>query len=84
MGRTNIDIDDDLIDRAMRLHHLSTKREAVQLALERLVGSGPMSVDQQLRMEGFGWSGDLDEMRADRHLDRTADQPAQRTDRDAG
>jgi Arc/MetJ family transcription regulator len=66
MGRTNIDIDDELIERAMRLHHLSTKREAVQLALEQLVGSSPMSVDEQLEMEGFGWNADLDEMRADR------------------
>lgn len=50
----------------MRLYNLQTKREAVQLALERLVGSGAMSVDEQLEMEGAGWDGDLDEMRSDR------------------
>ena len=39
--RTNIDIDDALIDRAMRLHRLRSKREAVDLALRRLVGEPP-------------------------------------------
>jgi Arc/MetJ family transcription regulator len=66
VSRTNIDLDDRLVERAMRLYDLKTKREAVQLALERLVGAGPMSVDEQLSMEGVGWDGDLDELRADR------------------
>jgi Arc/MetJ family transcription regulator len=65
VSRTNIDIDDDLIERVMRLHHLATKREAVRFALERLVGSGPMSVDEQLAMRGTGWGGDLAELRDD-------------------
>lgn len=64
--RTNIDLDDELVERAMRMFHLSTKREVVQLALERLIGSGPMTVDEQLNLEGIGWDGDLDEMRSDR------------------
>ena len=66
MGRTNIDIDDELVERAMRSFGLSTKRQAVHLALERLLGGGPMSVEEQLAMEGTGWDGDLDTMRADR------------------
>ena len=66
VSRTNIDLDDGLVERAMRLYNLQTKREAVHLALERLVGSGPMSVDEQLEMEGVGWDGELDEMRSDR------------------
>ena len=66
MTRTNIDIDDDLVDRAMRTFGLRTKREAVQLALERLLGGGPMSLDEQLDMEGVGWDGDLDAMRSNR------------------
>jgi Arc/MetJ family transcription regulator len=69
MGRTNIDIDDELVERAMRAFGLRTKREAVQLALERLVGGGPMSVEEQLAMEGAGWDGDLDAMRTDRFAD---------------
>lgn len=66
VSRTNIDIDDDLVERAMRAFGLRTKRQAVHLALERLLGGGPMSVDEQLEMEGAGWDGDLDAMRADR------------------
>lgn len=66
MSRTNIDIDDELVGRAMRAFGLRTKRQAVQLALERLLGGGPMSIDEQLQMEGAGWDGDLDAMRTDR------------------
>ena len=65
MGRTNIEIDDELIERAMRLHRLRTKREAVDLALRRLVGE-PLSLDEARSMEGSGWDGDLDEMRSAR------------------
>ena len=70
MARTNIDIDQDLIDRAMRTFGLRSKREAVHLALERLLGGGPMSIEEQLDMEGIGWDGDLDAMRANRFADR--------------
>ncbi len=66
VSRTNIDLDDTLVERAMRLHNLQTKREAVHLALERLIGGRSMSVDEQLEMEGAAWDGDLDEMRSDR------------------
>jgi Arc/MetJ family transcription regulator len=75
VSRTNIDIDDELVARAMRTFGLRSKREAVHLALERLVGEGPMSVDEQLDMEGVGWEGDLDEMRADRTAGWGADAP---------
>lgn len=61
--RTNIEIDDVLIGRAMRLYRLRSKREAVDLALRRLVGE-PMSRDEVLASEGSGWSGDLTEIRA--------------------
>lgn len=63
MSRTNIDIDDELVERAMRLYRLPSKREAVHLALRRLVGD-PMSREEALAMEGSGWGGDLDELRA--------------------
>ena len=69
MSRTNIDIDDELLERAMRAFGLRTKRQAVNLALERLVGGNPMSVEEQLEMEGVGWEGDLDTMRAGRFAD---------------
>jgi Arc/MetJ family transcription regulator len=62
MGRTNIDIDDELIERVMRRYRLPSKRAAVELALRRLAGE-PMSRDEALAMEGAGWSGDLDDLR---------------------
>jgi Arc/MetJ family transcription regulator len=62
VARTNIDIDDDLVRRAMLRYGLRTKREAVDLALRRLAGE-PLSLEEALEMEGSGWQGDLDELR---------------------
>jgi Arc/MetJ family transcription regulator len=62
VARTNIDIDDDLVGRAMSRYGLRTKREVVDLALRRLVGE-PLSLDEALAMEGSGWDADLDELR---------------------
>ncbi|MBA3421449.1 MAG: type II toxin-antitoxin system VapB family antitoxin [Thermoleophilaceae bacterium] len=69
MTRTNIEIDDELIDRAMRSYGLRTKRETVDLALRRLV-TEPMSWDEALGMEGTGWDGNLDEMRREPRIAR--------------
>lgn len=63
MARTNIEIDDRLVERAMRLYRLPSKREAVDLALRRLVGD-PLSREEALEMEGAGWAGDLAEIRS--------------------
>lgn len=60
--RTNIEIDDVLVERAMRVYRLRSKREAVDLALRKLVGG--MSPEEALAMEGSGWGGDLGEIRA--------------------
>jgi Arc/MetJ family transcription regulator len=62
MSRTNIDIDDDLVEKAMKRYRLDSKRAAVDLALRRLVGE-PMTKEEVLAMEGIGWDGDLDAMR---------------------
>ncbi len=62
MARTNIDIDDRLVQLAMERYNLRTKKEAVNLALEKLVG-GVMTKEQALAMRGFGWHGDLAEIR---------------------
>lgn len=62
VSRTNIDIDDDLIDAVMKRYRFRTKREAVDVALRRLAGN-PMTMEELLAMEGSGWDGDLDEMR---------------------
>lgn len=60
MARTNIDIDDELIRRAMAKYGLPTKRSAVEFALKRLVGPplrGPALADFLLEIEGTGWDG---------------------------
>lgn len=62
MARTNIDIDDALIARAMRLYRLRTKREAVDFALRRLVGQ-PLNLEEARAMEGSGWDEDLEKLR---------------------
>ena len=62
MGRTNIELRRHSGRDGRRRYGLKTKREVVQLALERLVG-GVMSKQQALAMEGSGWDGDLDEIR---------------------
>ena len=63
--RTNIEIDDKLMARAMRLSGLPTKRAVVEEGLRLLV-----RVREQTKalkaLEGLGWEGDLDEMRRDR------------------
>jgi len=65
VSRTNIDIDDELVEKAMRMYRLESKRAAIDLALRRLVGDA-MSLEEVLAMEGTGWDGDLDQMRRDR------------------
>jgi Arc/MetJ family transcription regulator len=64
MARTNIDIDDDLVAAVMQRYGVTTKKDAVDLALRRLVGE-PLSRDFLLSLEGIGWDGDLEEMRAE-------------------
>ncbi len=68
MGRTNIEIDDDIVSEAMRRYGLRSKRAAVDLALRRLVGEA-MTRDEALAMEGMGWEAELDELRQDRQPD---------------
>jgi Arc/MetJ family transcription regulator len=62
MSRTNIDIDDDLIEAVMRRFGFRTKREAVNHALRELYVE-PMTRAEMLEMQGVGWDGDLDAMR---------------------
>ena len=63
LGRTNIDIDDDVIARVQATYGLRTKREAVDFALRRLLVE-PFTREEALAARGSGWGGDLDEMRA--------------------
>lgn len=63
--RTNIDLDDRLVERGLRLTGVQTKRELVNLALSEFV----RRKDQRkiLKLRGrVAWQGDLDEMRRTR------------------
>jgi Arc/MetJ family transcription regulator len=62
MGRTNIELDDELVERIMTLYNLPTKRAAIDFALRQL-DLKPMSREEALAMQGTGWDGDLEEMR---------------------
>ena len=63
--RTNIVIDNDLINEAMALGNLKTKKEAVEAGLKLFV---QMKRQEQLKnLRGkLKWEGDLDKMRSDR------------------
>lgn len=60
--RTNIDIDDALLERAMKTIGAKTKKAAVEEGLRRIV-RGSEQARAVERMRGLGWEGDLDEMR---------------------
>ena len=60
--RTYIELDDELVERAMRLYGTRTKKETVDLALRRLVGT-TLTRQEALDLENSGWDGDLDQMR---------------------
>ncbi len=64
MTRTNIELDDEIIERAMALYGTRTKKETVDLALRRLVGTA-LNSEEALALEGGGWDGDLDVLRDD-------------------
>lgn len=62
--RTNIELDDEVVETAMRLYGTHTKKQTVDLALRRLVGER-LETSDALALEGSGWEGDLDRMRDD-------------------
>ncbi len=66
MARTNIDIDEKLMRQALALTGARSKREAVEIALTRLVQKG--SVYRALRkLRGrLPWQGDIRAWRAAR------------------
>ena len=63
--RTNIDIDDDLMQEAMKVSGLTTKRKTVEAGLRLLV-----QIKRQQRIRSYRgklrWEGDLERMRRDR------------------
>jgi len=66
--RTNIDIDDDLLTRAMEAAGTTTKKATVEEALRRLV-ENHRGREAIANLRGLGWEGDLDEMRQGRNFD---------------
>ena len=65
MIRTNIELDEDLVQEAMRLTHKRTKKEIVNYALRELVRR--LKRRQLLDLEGkVLWEGNLEEMRTPR------------------
>ena len=66
--RTNIDIDDDLMEKAMKATGQRTKKAAVEEALRQTVRAARRR--QALKeLHGIGWEGDLDAMREGRFID---------------
>lgn len=61
--RTNIVIDDKLMDDALKATGLSTKREAVEEGLKLLIVRNKQQAIRKLRGK-LKWEGDLDEMRS--------------------
>ena len=62
--RTNIVIDDTLMNKVLKITGLKTKREAVELGLRTLVRLDEQASIRSLRGK-LRWEGDLDEMRTD-------------------
>ncbi len=65
--RTNIDIDDDLMEKALKMSDLKTKKDVVNEALKLFV-----RIESQkdiIKFRGkLKWEGDLDDMRTSKHV----------------
>jgi Arc/MetJ family transcription regulator len=69
MGRTNIELDDQLVERAMELTGARTKSEVVEIALRQLVEEERLYRSiRDLRGE-LRWEGDIDAWRSGRTND---------------
>lgn len=65
MHRTNIELDEKVVNEAMKLTHFSTKKELVNYALRELVKK--LKRKKLLALEGqIEWIGNLSEMRKGR------------------
>ena len=63
--RTNIVIDDDLMNDALKLSGARTKREAVEMGLKALIKLKQQENIRRYRGK-LHWDGNLDEMRKDK------------------
>ena len=66
MARTNIEVDDRLMAKAMRLTGARTKRETVDIALRRLVAKGTLYRAVRRLRGKVSWEGDVDTWRSAR------------------
>jgi Arc/MetJ family transcription regulator len=79
VGRTNVFLDDDLVEKAMKVTGARTKRQVVHEALRKLVEDAQAESLRRrlyrkackglLELEGIGWHGDLRTERRDRTID---------------
>lgn len=63
--RIYIEIDDDLIDKAMKVNNLKTKKEFVEEGLKLLIQRKKQENIKHLRGK-LKWKGDLEDMRTDK------------------
>ena len=63
MSRTNIDIDDELIETVMKQNSLKTKKDAVDFALRKVVRRIP-TIEEVRSLEGIGFPYTNDEIEA--------------------
>jgi Arc/MetJ family transcription regulator len=66
MARTNIEIDDVLIKKALKLTGARSKREAVDIALRRLVEKGSLYRAFRKARGKLPWEGNVQEWRSAR------------------
>ena len=65
MQRTNIELDERLVQQTLKLTHLKTKKELLNYALEELLHR--LKRRKLLELEGkVNWIGDLDKLRESR------------------
>ena len=62
--RTNVVIDDDLMDEALKVSQFKTKKDAVEEGLKLLVQRKKQENIKNLRGK-LHWKGDLEDMRSD-------------------
>ena len=62
--RTNVVIDDDLMDEALKVSRLKTKKDAVEEGLKLLVQRKKQENIKDMRGK-LHWKGDLEDMRTD-------------------
>ncbi len=59
--RTNVVLDEELVERVKKLYGIRTTRAAIDFALRSLLPSDDRR--DILELEGIGWDGDLTEIR---------------------